>query len=44
MCPSSGISYPNPEPNTFSFNSPKGMCPECKGLGIQYKVNEKNNS
>ena len=41
MCPSSGISYPNPEPNTFSFNSPKGMCPECKGLGIQYKVNEK---
>ena len=34
--------YPNPELNTFSFNSPKGMCPECKGLGIQYKVNEKN--
>ena len=41
MCPSTGISYPPPEPNTFSFNSPKGMCPECKGLGIQYKVNEK---
>ena len=41
MCPSSGVSYPTPEPNTFSFNSPKGMCPECKGLGIQYKVNEK---
>ena len=41
MCPSSGISYPVPEPNTFSFNSPKGMCPECKGLGIQHKVNLK---
>lgn len=39
MCPSSGISYPLPEPNSFSFNSPKGMCPDCKGLGIQYKVN-----
>ena len=39
MCPSSGISYPLPEPNTFSFNSPKGMCPDCKGLGIQHKVN-----
>ena len=26
MCPESGISYPNPEPNTFSFNSPKGAC------------------
>ena len=33
MCPSSGISYPSPEPNSFSFNSPKGMCPNCKGLG-----------
>ncbi|MEK9613074.1 MAG: excinuclease ABC subunit UvrA [Flavobacteriaceae bacterium] len=41
MCPSSGISYPNPEPNTFSFNSPKGMCPDCKGLGVQHKVNFK---
>ena len=41
MCPSTGISYPSPEPNTFSFNSPKGMCPECKGLGIQHKVNLK---
>jgi len=39
MCPSTGISYPLPEPNTFSFNSPKGMCPDCKGLGIQHKVN-----
>jgi len=39
MCPSSGISYPNPEPNNFSFNSPKGMCPNCKGLGQLYKVN-----
>lgn len=33
MCPSTGISYPNPEPNTFSFNSPKGACPNCNGLG-----------
>ena len=39
MCPSSGISYPNPEPNNFSFNSPKGMCPRCKGLGKLYEVN-----
>ena len=41
MCPKSGISYQNPEPNSFSFNSPKGMCPQCKGLGVQYKVNVK---
>ena len=39
MCPSSGISYPKPEPNTFSFNSPKGMCPNCNGLGTVYNVN-----
>ena len=39
MCPTSGISYPNPEPNNFSFNSPKGMCPNCKGLGNLYEVN-----
>ncbi len=39
MCPSSGISYPNPEPNNFSFNSPKGMCPRCKGLGKLHEVN-----
>jgi len=39
MCPSSGVSYPNPEPNNFSFNSPKGMCPNCKGLGKLYEVN-----
>ncbi|MDO6471786.1 excinuclease ABC subunit UvrA [Maribacter sp. 1_MG-2023] len=41
MCPSTGISYPTPEPNTFSFNSPKGMCPYCSGLGHVYEVNEK---
>ncbi len=40
MCPSTGISYPSPEPNTFSFNSPKGMCPTCNGLGHVYEVNE----
>ena len=40
MCPTTGISYPTPEPNTFSFNSPKGMCPDCNGLGHVYEVNE----
>ncbi|GJQ06007.1 UvrABC system protein A [Capnocytophaga cynodegmi] len=39
MCPSTGISYPMPEPNTFSFNSPKGMCPHCNGLGEVQEVN-----
>ncbi len=41
MCPSSGISYPNPEPNNFSFNSPKGACPKCNGIGNLYEVNTK---
>ena len=41
MCPSTGISYPAPEPNSFSFNSPKGMCPKCKGLGVEHVVNPK---
>ena len=41
MCPSTGISYAEPEPNTFSFNSPKGMCPSCNGLGLKYEVNLK---
>lgn len=41
MCPSSGISYPNPEPNNFSFNSPKGACANCNGIGELYQVNEK---
>ncbi|MFD0963972.1 excinuclease ABC subunit UvrA [Pseudofulvibacter geojedonensis] len=39
MCPTSGISYPNPEPNSFSFNSPKGACNHCNGLGRLYEVN-----
>lgn len=39
MCPTSGISYPNPEPNNFSFNSPKGACPHCNGLGMVNEVN-----
>ena len=39
MCPDSGVSYPKPEPNTFSFNSPKGMCESCLGLGIEYVLN-----
>ncbi len=37
MCPSSGIAYNDPEPNSFSFNSPYGACPNCNGLG---KVSE----
>lgn len=38
MCPTSGISYQSPEPNSFSFNSPKGACPHCNGLGIVNEV------
>ena len=38
MCPVSGISYEEPSPNSFSFNSPYGMCPHCKGLGEVYEV------
>ncbi len=34
MCPTTGISYPEPEPNLFSFNSPYGACPNCNGLGL----------
>tara|TARA_Y100000996_G_scaffold175462_1_gene136533 strand:- start:999 stop:3821 length:2823 start_codon:yes stop_codon:yes gene_type:complete len=41
MCPETGISYPKPEPNTFSFNSPKGMCETCNGLGTEYEINIK---
>ena len=37
MCPTSGIAYSDPAPHHFSFNSPHGACPKCKGLGI---VNE----
>ncbi|CCG53775.1 Excinuclease ABC, A subunit UvrA2 [Flavobacterium indicum GPTSA100-9 = DSM 17447] len=39
MCPTSGISYPSPEPNNFSFNSPKGACPSCNGLGVVNEIN-----
>ncbi len=39
MCPISGIAYPSPEPNTFSFNSPKGACSKCNGLGITNEIN-----
>ncbi|NVJ89755.1 MAG: excinuclease ABC subunit UvrA, partial [Flavobacteriaceae bacterium] len=39
MCPTTGIAYPNPEPNTFSFNSPKGACITCNGLGITNEIN-----
>ena len=37
MCPTTGISYSDPAPNNFSFNSPQGACPHCKGLG---QINE----
>ncbi len=40
MDPVTGISYPNPEPNNFSFNSPKGACPSCNGIGTRYQVVE----
>jgi excinuclease ABC subunit A len=39
MCPATGISYAQPEPNTFSFNSPKGACDKCNGLGKVQVVN-----
>src|SRR5690606_8074304 len=38
MCPTTGISYELPEPNSFSFNSPKGACPSCNGLGVKSEV------
>jgi len=41
MCPTTGISYQNPEPNLFSFNSPKGACSNCNGLGIINEINIK---
>ncbi|MFT5251537.1 MAG: excinuclease ABC subunit A, partial [Flavobacteriales bacterium] len=39
MCPTTGISYQNPEPNLFSFNSPKGACSHCNGLGTVNEIN-----
>ena len=41
MCPTTGISYDEPEPNTFSFNSPYGACPECNGLGTISEIDIK---
>ncbi len=41
ICPESGISYEIPEPNSFSFNSPYGMCKNCKGLGFINEVDIK---
>ena len=35
MCPSTGMAFEDPAPHTFSFNSPKGACPHCNGLGIE---------
>ena len=40
MCPTTGIAYDDPEPNSFSFNSPKGACKTCNGLGIEMKIDE----
>jgi excinuclease ABC subunit A len=39
MCEETGISYEEPSPNSFSFNSPYGACPTCKGLGNVYQIN-----
>ncbi len=39
MCADTGLSYEEPSPNTFSFNSPYGACPKCKGLGTVFQVN-----
>ncbi len=39
MCAETGLAYEEPSPNTFSFNSPYGACPRCKGLGSVYQVN-----
>jgi len=41
MCPTSGISYDEPEPNSFSFNSPYGACPNCNGLGTISEIDIK---
>lgn len=42
MCPDSGISFDDPSPNTFSFNSPYGSCPVCNGIGTVAKIKEEN--
>lgn len=39
MCADTGISYETPSPNSFSFNSPYGACPDCKGMGAIYSIN-----
>lgn len=41
MCPDSGLSFAEPAPHTFSFNSPQGACPKCKGLGFVRKIDMK---
>ncbi len=41
MCPTTGISYPEPEPNLFSFNSPYGVCKRCNGLGVVSEIDRK---
>jgi len=41
MCPTTGISYSDPAPNNFSFNSPQGACPRCKGLGVVNEIDLK---
>lgn len=40
MCPSTGLSYGEPAPHNFSFNSPQGACPKCKGLGIINQIDQ----
>ena len=42
MCPTTGLCYRDPAPNNFSFNSPQGACPHCKGLGVLPAVDINN--
>lgn len=42
MCPTTGVSYDEPQPNTFSFNSPYGACSECDGLGYIFDIDEES--
>lgn len=40
MCPTTGIAYAEPAPHSFSFNSPQGLCPKCKGLGTLTQIDK----
>jgi len=40
ICPESGLSFKEPAPHNFSFNSPQGACPKCKGLGVIFQIDK----